>query len=109
MADMLARSLALGGMAHDMIDTIQMSGRPSNLSSVVKVASSDLMRQVVDTASLVDGIESMIARPRTPGTSWFSGHWFTDFIQSWAWSIGAGSNEIQRNVIADRILGMPKS
>jgi alkylation response protein AidB-like acyl-CoA dehydrogenase len=108
MADMLARSLALGAMAHDMIDTILTSGRPSDLSSVVKVASSDLMRQVTDAASLVDGVGSMIAQPRTPGSSWFSGHWFTDFIQSWGWSIGAGSNEIQRNVIADRVLGMPK-
>jgi alkylation response protein AidB-like acyl-CoA dehydrogenase len=106
---MSARSLALSCMAHDMIGTILTSGRPSSLSSVVKVASSDLMRAVVDHASLYDGVESMVAHPLIPGTSWFSGHWFTDFIHSWAWSIGAGSNEIQRNIIADRVLGMPRT
>jgi alkylation response protein AidB-like acyl-CoA dehydrogenase len=106
---MAARSLALSCMAHDMIDTILTSGRASSLSSVVKVASSDLMRQVVDHGSLADGISSMVEQPPVPGASWFSGKWFRDYVHSWAWSIGAGSNEIQRNIIADRVLGMPRS
>ena len=110
MLDMTTRSLALRSMALDMIETMSAPGaeRGRSLSSVVKVASSDLMRQVVDYASLCDGLNSMTAEPHTPGTSWFSGHWIDDFINSWGWSISAGSNEIQRNIIARRVLKMPK-
>ena len=109
MVTLATRSLALSCMAHDMIDTILTSGRPSSLSSVVKVASSDLMRQVVNRASLDDGAASLIEQAPVPGMSWFSGNWFRDFIHSWAWSIGAGSNEIQLNIIADRVLAMPRT
>jgi alkylation response protein AidB-like acyl-CoA dehydrogenase len=32
----------------------------------------------------------------------------SDFVNSWAWSIAGGTNEIQQNIIAERILGLPK-
>jgi alkylation response protein AidB-like acyl-CoA dehydrogenase len=36
------------------------------------------------------------------------GHWLDDYIFALAGPIYAGSNEIQRNIIAERLLGLPK-
>ena len=37
------------------------------------------------------------------------GQWLEGFLFSTAGSIYAGANEIQRNIIAERMLGMPRA
>ncbi len=37
-----------------------------------------------------------------------SGNWMADFMNSYAWTIAGGSEEIQRNIIAERMLGMAR-
>ena len=37
-----------------------------------------------------------------------SGNWMADFMNSYAWTIAGGSEEVQRNIIAERMLGMPR-
>jgi len=37
------------------------------------------------------------------------GHWPHSFMNSYGMTIAAGSNEIQRNILGERILGLPKS
>lgn len=37
-----------------------------------------------------------------------SGNWMADFMNSYAWTIAGGSEEIQRNIIAERMLEMPR-
>jgi hypothetical protein len=37
-----------------------------------------------------------------------TGNWKADFMNSYAWTIAGGSDEIQRNIIAERLLGMPR-
>lgn len=44
----------------------------------------------------------------TRGGSQETGNWPVDFMNSFAWSIAGGSNEIQRNIISERMLLMPR-
>ena len=37
-----------------------------------------------------------------------SGFWMLDYLGSWSWTIGGGTNEIQRTVIGERVLGLPR-
>jgi len=37
-----------------------------------------------------------------------TGNWMADFMNSYAWTIAAGSEEVQRNIIAERMLGMQR-
>jgi len=37
------------------------------------------------------------------------GHWPHAYMNSYGMTIAAGSNEIQRNILGERVLGMPKS
>jgi hypothetical protein len=41
-------------------------------------------------------------------SGWESGSWMLDFIGSWEWTIPGGSSEIQRTIIAERGLGLPR-
>jgi alkylation response protein AidB-like acyl-CoA dehydrogenase len=35
--------------------------------------------------------------------------WTHDYLWSWVFSIAGGTNEIQREITADRVLGLPKA
>lgn len=37
-----------------------------------------------------------------------TGNWMADFMNSYAWTIAAGSEEVQRNIISERMLEMPR-
>jgi alkylation response protein AidB-like acyl-CoA dehydrogenase len=37
-----------------------------------------------------------------------TGNWMADYMNSYAWTIAGGSEEIQRNIIAERMLEMPR-
>ncbi len=41
-------------------------------------------------------------------SGWESGAWVLDFIGSWEWTIPGGASEIQRTIIGERGLGLPR-
>ncbi|MBA5790305.1 acyl-CoA dehydrogenase, partial [Escherichia coli] len=47
--------------------------------------------------------------PQTAAQHATLGHWLDGFLFAQAGTIYAGTNEIQRNIVAERMLGMPRA
>ncbi|MDQ2876179.1 MAG: acyl-CoA dehydrogenase family protein [Actinomycetota bacterium] len=78
---------------------------PGPEASLVKLFWSEYWRRVGEIAVGIEGPESML---RPEGGNYPTDHWQDVFLAARAATIYAGSNEIQRNIIGERVLGLPK-
>ncbi len=77
-------------------------------ASIVKLYYSTVLRQFTSLGLRLAGLPGQYRRDFTRGGSQETGNWPVDFMNSYGWSIAGGSDEIQRNIIAERMLGMPR-
>jgi len=77
-------------------------------ASVVKLYYSELLQRMTDFGAEIGGPQAhtMVAKPMSSG--WESGSWVLDFLGSWEWTIPGGASEIQRTIIAERGLELPR-
>ncbi len=77
-------------------------------ASIVKLYYSELLQRLMDFGTEIAGTSThtVICTPRSSG--WESGAWMLDFLGSWEWTIPGGTSEIQRTIIAERGLGLPR-
>jgi alkylation response protein AidB-like acyl-CoA dehydrogenase len=77
-------------------------------ASIVKLFYSELLQRLTDFGAEIGGLpaHARLAKPMSSG--WESGSWMLDFIGSWEWTIPGGSSEIQRTIIGERGLGLPR-
>lgn len=76
-------------------------------ASIVKNAYSRCLRAWADLGVRMGGMDAQDRRAITFGDL-TTGNWMADFMNSYAWTIAGGSEEVQRNIIAERMLGMPR-
>ena len=76
-------------------------------ASIVKNSYSRTIRAWSDLGVRLGGATAQVRAPITYGDL-NSGNWMADFMNSYAWTIAGGSEEIQRNIIAERMLEMPR-
>jgi alkylation response protein AidB-like acyl-CoA dehydrogenase len=77
-------------------------------ASIIKLAYARVLR---DFAALGLRLRGMAAQRDTDyvlGAGYETGNWMFDFMNSYQWNIAGGSNEIQRNIIAERVLMLPR-
>jgi alkylation response protein AidB-like acyl-CoA dehydrogenase len=76
-------------------------------ASIVKNAYSRALRAYADLGLRLGGMAEQYRKPITYGDL-NTGNWMADFMNSFAWTIAGGSEEVQRNIIAERMLDMPR-
>lgn len=76
-------------------------------ASIVKNTYARALRDYSRLGVRLGGIEEQYVKPITFGDL-NTGNWMADFMNSYAWTIAGGSDEIQRKIIAERMLNMPK-
>ena len=84
----------------------QHGAGPGRESSLTKIYGSEMDKRIQGTAVAVQGPDGALA----PEDAWSleEGRWQFGWMWSPAESIYAGSAEIQRNIIAERVLGLPR-
>jgi len=89
------------------VSQIMRNGKPGSESSIVKLFWSEMDRRQKELGMEILGIYSQLVQH----SKWTvdGGQWPRAFLWSRAGTIYAGSSEIQRNIIAERVLGLPKS
>ncbi|HEY6428754.1 MAG TPA: acyl-CoA dehydrogenase family protein [Acidimicrobiales bacterium] len=102
-ADALAQAyVALGVLRLHNLRTLTRLGRgeePGPESSWVKLAWTDMTQRLSEAALLVTGRDA---------TSAESGPWARQWLWSKAASIAGGTSQVQRDIIAGRLLGLPR-
>jgi alkylation response protein AidB-like acyl-CoA dehydrogenase len=79
--------------------------QPGPEASVSKLFWSEYHKRFGEIAIGIDGTEGLI---RPDGDGYPTTHWQNVFLSSRAGTIYSGTSEIQRNIIAERALGLPK-
>ena len=84
----------------------QHGAPPGAEASLTKLYWSEMDKRLQETAIAVQGMYGALA----PSSDWAveEGRWQYGWMWSQAETIYAGSSEIQRNIIAERVLGMPR-
>jgi alkylation response protein AidB-like acyl-CoA dehydrogenase len=86
-------------------DTIR-NGAPGPQGSILKLFWSEVAQQINETAAELQGPHSQLVQGSPHVID--RGHWQHELLWSRAASIYAGTSEVQRNIIAQRVLGLPR-
>jgi alkylation response protein AidB-like acyl-CoA dehydrogenase len=81
----------------------ERTGLPAPTGSAVKLRFSELAQEITELTLRVLG------RPVLGGAAGAAREAARDYLWSLQYTIAAGTSQIQRNLVAERILGMPKS
>jgi alkylation response protein AidB-like acyl-CoA dehydrogenase len=85
---------------------LRRSGKPGPESSLVKLFWSEMSQRLHDTAMQMLGTDGQCwpGETRAPAR----GRWLRSYLYYRAATIFAGTSEVQRNIIAQRVLGLPR-
>jgi alkylation response protein AidB-like acyl-CoA dehydrogenase len=93
--------------AYRTFSKILTGGNPGPEGSISKLAWSELNQKMMDLVMTLEGPSSQLMRGSPYAVE--GGRWQYRFLRSRANMIEAGTSEIQRNIIAERVLGLPKA
>jgi alkylation response protein AidB-like acyl-CoA dehydrogenase len=98
----------LRALCSDLVERHEAGRAGPADASIVKLFYSELLQRMTDFGTEVAGLAGQTALRKPASSGWESGAWLLDFIGSWEWTIPGGTSEIQRTIIAERGLGLPR-
>jgi alkylation response protein AidB-like acyl-CoA dehydrogenase len=107
-AQVCSRIESLRGLVAELMGEIEAGGASVARSAFVKLFYARVLREFTDLALRAAGPEAEQHSPLVMAGGHETGNWMADYMNSFVWSIAGGSNEIQRNIIAERVLGLPR-
>ncbi|MGZ7014778.1 MAG: acyl-CoA dehydrogenase family protein [Acidimicrobiales bacterium] len=99
-----SRASILGYLGDRAQASIRRGGRPGAEASVIKLGLSTFMAELGDLSMRVLDADGMLAGEGTHGY----GPLQDQFLGQWAMRIGGGTEQIQRNLIGEAVLGLPR-
>jgi len=104
--DFAARTLVMKMSAYRNVSALKQNGAPGPEGSTLKVIWSELDQEVKKTALDILGPAGMVAEGDPLAID--EGYWAYESLWSRAATIYAGTSEVQRGIIASRVLGLPR-
>src|SRR5574341_1100505 len=85
---------------------VPRGGRPAPEGSILKLTGSELGVRIAEVAGELLGMHVLVNRPSDAVPD--APRWFNRVLAARQYTISAGTSEIQRNIIGERVLGLPK-
>lgn len=108
LADLHTRIAGLRVLVNDQLTAVLQGEATGVAPSILKLTYSELLREFTGLGVEIGGMASQYLQEVLMGGPNETGYWMFDYLYSWAWTISGGSSEIQRNIIAERGLGLPR-
>lgn len=106
LAALVVRSRIMRYNALRIVDSIVRNGEPGPASSVSRLLVTSFEQEIHELAVDMLGPAGLISRSSTDAVQ--RGRWLSGFLRTRASTIGAGTAEIQRNTVAEQVLGLPR-
>lgn len=98
-----AEVAALRAMTIAGISRTARTGVPGAEGSMIRLFHGELHQRIYRLALEIIGTEALRLTP-VDG----EGNWTGPYLQSFAYTIGGGTTDIQRNIVGERVLGLPR-
>ena len=92
--------------AYRNVTQIMRTGQPGPEGSMLKLSWSELEQHIMETATWLEGPYGQLAEHAQQAFD--EGRWQYGYLWSRAATIYAGTSEVQRNIISQRVLGLPR-
>ena len=103
------RLRALKRMVASLLDVLGREPHGGNdLATHIKLYWATLLQDYTGFMSRVNGLDGLVETLPLRGAGPATGMHYYDFLWSFSWTIAGGTNEIMRNVISERLLGLPR-
>jgi alkylation response protein AidB-like acyl-CoA dehydrogenase len=105
-AEATAASLMTREMLAENETNAEMAGQL--LPTYIKLHYAVMLQNLGELLVRANGFDGQMLLPDIATGAVPSGNWMFDFLASYSWTIAGGTNEIMRNIVAEKILGLPR-